>query len=62
MSSNIMILFNISVTLCFIYLLGQHECVQIINNFFSIDELDYYTKPQGTTVIIVITGTIIGTN
>ncbi|XP_028672860.1 ankyrin repeat and MYND domain-containing protein 2a [Erpetoichthys calabaricus] len=26
---------------------GQHDCVTIINNFFSRDKLDYYTKPQG---------------
>ncbi|XP_070536032.1 ankyrin repeat and MYND domain-containing protein 2-like [Ptychodera flava] len=26
---------------------GQHACVSIINNFFSRDEVDYYTKIQG---------------
>uniref|UniRef100_A0A4W3HEH2 Ankyrin repeat and MYND domain containing 2b n=1 Tax=Callorhinchus milii TaxID=7868 RepID=A0A4W3HEH2_CALMI len=26
---------------------GQHDCVTIINNFFSRERLDYYTKPQG---------------
>lgn len=28
-------------------LLGQHDCVTIINNFFPRERLDYYTKPQG---------------
>lgn len=26
---------------------GQHDCVTIINNFFSRESLDYYTRPQG---------------
>ncbi|XP_020895534.2 ankyrin repeat and MYND domain-containing protein 2, partial [Exaiptasia diaphana] len=26
---------------------GQHECVSILNNFISKDDLLYYTKPQG---------------
>lgn len=26
---------------------GQHDCVTVINNFFSRKRLDYYTKPQG---------------
>ncbi|XP_072365271.1 ankyrin repeat and MYND domain-containing protein 2a [Scyliorhinus torazame] len=26
---------------------GQHDCVTIINNFFSREKLDCYTKPQG---------------
>ncbi|XP_051872860.1 ankyrin repeat and MYND domain-containing protein 2a isoform X1 [Pristis pectinata] len=26
---------------------GQHDCVTIINNFFSRERLDCYTKPQG---------------
>ncbi|XP_052473277.1 ankyrin repeat and MYND domain-containing protein 2-like isoform X1 [Carassius gibelio] len=26
---------------------GQHDCVTVINNFFSRGRLDYYTKPQG---------------
>ncbi|KAL8165258.1 UNVERIFIED_CONTAM: Ankyrin repeat and MYND domain-containing protein 2 [Gekko kuhli] len=26
---------------------GQHDCVTVINNFFSRERLDYYTKPQG---------------
>ncbi|XP_018596297.2 ankyrin repeat and MYND domain-containing protein 2a isoform X2 [Scleropages formosus] len=26
---------------------GQHDCVTVINNFFSRSKLDYYTKPQG---------------
>ncbi|XP_056458886.1 ankyrin repeat and MYND domain-containing protein 2-like [Gadus chalcogrammus] len=26
---------------------GQHDCVTVINNFFSRAGLDYYTKPQG---------------
>ncbi|XP_062898368.1 ankyrin repeat and MYND domain-containing protein 2a isoform X2 [Mobula hypostoma] len=26
---------------------GQHDCVTIINNFFSRERLDFYTKPQG---------------
>ncbi|KAG1952248.1 tudor domain-containing protein [Pimephales promelas] len=26
---------------------GQHDCVTVINNFFSRARLDYYTKPQG---------------
>uniref|UniRef100_A0A673N6J2 Ankyrin repeat and MYND domain-containing protein 2-like n=1 Tax=Sinocyclocheilus rhinocerous TaxID=307959 RepID=A0A673N6J2_9TELE len=26
---------------------GQHDCVTVINNFFSRVRLDYYTKPQG---------------
>lgn len=28
-------------------ILGQHDCVTIINNFFPRERLDYYTKPQG---------------
>lgn len=28
-------------------LLGQHDCVTVINNYFSRARLDYYTKPQG---------------
>ncbi|XP_056275519.1 ankyrin repeat and MYND domain-containing protein 2-like isoform X1 [Pseudoliparis swirei] len=26
---------------------GQHDCVTVINNFFSLARLEYYTKPQG---------------
>ena len=26
---------------------GQHECVQLINNYFSLGDLEEYTKPQG---------------
>ncbi|XP_005997594.1 ankyrin repeat and MYND domain-containing protein 2a isoform X2 [Latimeria chalumnae] len=26
---------------------GQHDCVTVINNFFSRESLDYYTKSQG---------------
>ncbi|XP_072316263.1 ankyrin repeat and MYND domain-containing protein 2a [Eucyclogobius newberryi] len=26
---------------------GQHDCVTVINNFFSRARLDYYTRPQG---------------
>lgn len=26
---------------------GQHDCVTVINNFFSRARLDYYTKAQG---------------
>ncbi|XP_033624829.1 ankyrin repeat and MYND domain-containing protein 2-like [Asterias rubens] len=26
---------------------GQHDCVSIINNYFSRENVDYYTKPQG---------------
>ncbi|KAF7691236.1 hypothetical protein HF521_011533 [Silurus meridionalis] len=26
---------------------GQHDCVTVINNFFSKTKLEYYTKPQG---------------
>ncbi|XP_022106491.1 ankyrin repeat and MYND domain-containing protein 2-like isoform X2 [Acanthaster planci] len=26
---------------------GQHACVSIINNYFSRDDIDYYTKKQG---------------
>ncbi|MBN3298051.1 ANKY2 protein, partial [Amia calva] len=26
---------------------GQHDCVTVINNFFSRERLEYYTKPQG---------------
>ncbi|XP_043920685.1 ankyrin repeat and MYND domain-containing protein 2 isoform X2 [Protopterus annectens] len=26
---------------------GQHDCVTVINNFFSREKLEYYTKPQG---------------
>ncbi|XP_002738103.1 ankyrin repeat and MYND domain-containing protein 2-like [Saccoglossus kowalevskii] len=26
---------------------GQHSCVSLINNFFTKEDLDYYTKPQG---------------
>ncbi|KAG5856625.1 hypothetical protein ANANG_G00009910 [Anguilla anguilla] len=26
---------------------GQHDCVTVINNFFSRARLEYYTKPQG---------------
>lgn len=27
--------------------IGQSECVSLINNFLSVDDLGYYTKPQG---------------
>ena len=30
-----------------IFLAGQHACVRTINNFFSVDDLQYYTKPHG---------------
>ena len=30
-----------------IFLAGQHACVRTINNFFSMDDLQYYTKPHG---------------
>ncbi|TRY98529.1 hypothetical protein DNTS_025149 [Danionella cerebrum] len=26
---------------------GQHKCVTVINNFFSREKLEYYTRPQG---------------
>lgn len=26
---------------------GQHDCVTVINNFFSRTRLEYYTRPQG---------------
>ncbi|KAK5854538.1 hypothetical protein PBY51_004724 [Eleginops maclovinus] len=26
---------------------GQHDCVTVINNFFSLEKLEYYTKPHG---------------
>ncbi|KAM6974142.1 LOW QUALITY PROTEIN: ankyrin repeat and MYND domain-containing protein 2-like [Tautogolabrus adspersus] len=26
---------------------GQHDCVTVINNFFSLSRLEYYTRPQG---------------
>ena len=26
---------------------GQYECVQLINNYFSLSDLEEYTKPQG---------------
>lgn len=26
---------------------GQHDCVTVVNNFFSRARLDYYTKAQG---------------
>lgn len=26
---------------------GQHDCVTVINNFFSRARLEYYTRPQG---------------
>ncbi|KAF7642629.1 hypothetical protein LDENG_00254210, partial [Lucifuga dentata] len=26
---------------------GQHDCVMVINNFFSRASLEYYTRPQG---------------
>ena len=29
---------------------GQHACVSLINNFFSLDDLAYYTKIQGKCV------------
>ena len=29
---------------------GQHACVSLINNFFSVDDLAYYTKPQGKAI------------
>lgn len=31
----------------FIVLPGQHDCVTVINNFFSRARLEYYTRPQG---------------
>lgn len=27
---------------------GQHECVTVIKNFFSREDLNYYTVPRGT--------------
>lgn len=33
--------------LCFSSPAGQHDCVTVINNFFSRARLDYYTKAQG---------------
>ena len=30
-----------------VFLAGQHACVRTINNFFSMDDLQYYTKPHG---------------
>ena len=30
-----------------LFLAGQHACVRTINNFFSVDDLQYYTKPRG---------------
>lgn len=32
---------------CFTSPAGQHDCVTVINNFFSRARLDYYTKAQG---------------
>lgn len=34
---------------CFVlfFLPGQHDCVTVINNFFSRSRLEYYTKAQG---------------
>lgn len=29
------------------FISGQHDCVTVINNFFSRASLDYYTKAQG---------------
>ena len=29
------------------HLIGQHACVRVINNFFSINDLEYFTIPQG---------------
>ena len=26
---------------------GQHACVQVISNYFSLSDLEEYTKPQG---------------
>ena len=26
---------------------GQTDCVSLINNFLSVEDLEYYTKPQG---------------
>ncbi|TNM93079.1 hypothetical protein fugu_018481 [Takifugu bimaculatus] len=33
--------------LMFAALSGQHDCVTVINNFFSRARLEYYTRPQG---------------
>ena len=38
-NSVVIILFNV--------FLGQHEAIQAINNYFSISDLEYYTKTQG---------------
>ena len=37
---------HVCFNLC-IFLAGQHACVRAINNFFSVDDLQYYTKPHG---------------
>ena len=26
---------------------GQTDCVSLINNLFSVEDLEYYTRPQG---------------
>lgn len=35
-------------TLFFTPCAGQHDCVTVINNFFSRARLEYYTRPQGS--------------
>lgn len=29
------------------HVIGQHDCVTVINNFFSRARLEFYTRPQG---------------
>lgn len=37
-----------TLTLCAIlHDVGQTECVQLINSYFSLADLRYYTEPQG---------------
>lgn len=37
---------GVHVNLCSL-LTGQHDCVTVINNFFSLAKLEFYTRPHG---------------
>ena len=39
--------FGSCVCVCVCVFPGQHECVRVINNHFSISQLDYYTTTHG---------------
>ena len=39
--------FSLELTHCVMSCIGRHDCVSLINNFISSEDLEYYTKLQG---------------